>query len=100
MCSAQVDSKTRLSRRQRRHLRTNTCFGCKKESHILLSYPNFQAEPHCSGRIGPAVVYLSKEIERSFKGPIALRSRQGLQGARQKKEKTHVQGKMNDMLQL
>jgi hypothetical protein len=28
MCSAQVKSKTKLSRRQIRHLRTITCFGC------------------------------------------------------------------------
>jgi hypothetical protein len=30
MCSTQVESKTRLSRRQKGHLRTITCFGCKK----------------------------------------------------------------------
>jgi hypothetical protein len=30
MCSAQVESKIRLSRRQRRYLRTIACFGCKK----------------------------------------------------------------------
>jgi hypothetical protein len=67
MCSAQVESKTRLLRRQRRHLRTITCFGCKKEGHIILSCPNFQAEPHCSGKIGqtgPSVVWLSKGIWR------------------------------------
>jgi hypothetical protein len=41
MCSAQVKSKTRLSRRQRRQLRTTTCFGCKKEGHKIQACPNF-----------------------------------------------------------
>jgi hypothetical protein len=41
MCSAQVESKTRLSRSQRRHLRTITCFVCKKQGHRILSCPNF-----------------------------------------------------------
>jgi hypothetical protein len=50
MCSAQVESKTRLSRRQRTHLRTITCFGCKKEGHKIQACPNSQAEPHCSGK--------------------------------------------------
>jgi hypothetical protein len=35
MCSAQAESKIRLSRRQIRHLRTITCFGCKKEGHKI-----------------------------------------------------------------
>jgi hypothetical protein len=52
MCPTQVESKTRLSRRQRRQLRTMTCFGCKKEGHRILSCPNFKAEPHCSGKSG------------------------------------------------
>jgi hypothetical protein len=38
MCSIQVESKTRLSRRQ---LRTITCFGCKNEGHRILTCPNF-----------------------------------------------------------
>jgi hypothetical protein len=50
MCSAQVESKTRLSRRQRRHMRTITCFGCKKEGHKIQACPNSQAEPHYSGK--------------------------------------------------
>jgi hypothetical protein len=41
MCSTQVKSKTRLSRRQRRQLRTITCFGCKKECHKIQGCPNF-----------------------------------------------------------
>jgi hypothetical protein len=52
MCYAQVESKTRLSRRQRRHLRTITCFRCKKESHKIQAYPNSQAKSHCSGKTG------------------------------------------------
>jgi hypothetical protein len=47
MCSVQVKSKTRLSRRQ---LRTITYFGCKKKGHRILTCPNFQAEPHYTGR--------------------------------------------------
>jgi hypothetical protein len=64
MCSAQVGSKTRLSRRQRKQLKTITCFGCKKEGHRILTCPNFQAEAHCTGRTGqtgPAVVWLPKK---------------------------------------
>jgi hypothetical protein len=49
MCSAQVESKTRLSRRQQR---TMTCCGCKKEGHRILTCPNFKAEPHYMGRTG------------------------------------------------
>jgi hypothetical protein len=52
MCSTQVESKTRISRRQRRELRTITCFGCKKEGHKIQGYPNFQAKPHYSGITG------------------------------------------------
>jgi hypothetical protein len=44
MCSAQVESKTRLSGRQRRQLRTITYFGCKKEGHKIQACPNFQGE--------------------------------------------------------
>jgi hypothetical protein len=52
MCSAQVESKTRLSRRQKRHLSTITCFRYKKEGHKIQACPNSQAESHCSGKIG------------------------------------------------
>jgi hypothetical protein len=41
LCSAQVKSKTKLSRRQRKQLITITCFGCKKESHKIQTCPNF-----------------------------------------------------------
>jgi hypothetical protein len=41
MQSTQVKSKARLSRRQRRQLRTITCFGCKKEGHKIQGCPNF-----------------------------------------------------------
>jgi hypothetical protein len=51
MCSTQVESITRLSKRQKR---TITCFRCKKEGHRILTCPNLKAEPHCSGRIGQA----------------------------------------------
>jgi hypothetical protein len=64
MCSAQVESKIRLSRRQRRQQRTIECFGCKKEGHIVLTCPNYQAEPHCSGRTGqtgPSMVWFPKK---------------------------------------
>jgi AAA15 family ATPase/GTPase len=44
------EGKTRLSRRQRRHLRTITCFGCKKEDHKIQACPNSQTKPHCSGK--------------------------------------------------
>jgi hypothetical protein len=42
MCSPQVESKTKLLRRQRRQLRTTTCFGCKKELHKIQACPNFK----------------------------------------------------------
>jgi hypothetical protein len=41
MCSTQVESKMRLSKRQRMILRIITCFECKKEDHRILSCPNF-----------------------------------------------------------
>jgi hypothetical protein len=92
MCSAQVESKTRLSRRQRRHLRTITCFRCKKEGHKIQACPNSQAEPHCSGKISQIGIHnrsdryssslVSQEkMKTSFKGPIVSRTRQGLQEA-------------------
>jgi hypothetical protein len=64
MCSAQIESKTRLPRRQRRQLRSITCFGCKKEAHKIQACPNFQTERHCSGRTdqtGLAMVWLPKK---------------------------------------
>jgi hypothetical protein len=67
ICTTQVESKTRLSRRQRRHLRTIIFFGYKKEGHRILSCLNFQAEPHCSdktGQTGSSLVWLSKGIWR------------------------------------
>jgi hypothetical protein len=45
MCSTQVGSKTRLSRRQRKIMNVIVCFECKNEGHRILSCPNFQAEP-------------------------------------------------------
>jgi hypothetical protein len=82
MCSAQVKSKTRLSRMQRRQLRTTTCFACEKEGHRILTCPNFQIEPHCSCRTGQTGMHNwsdrsssglapQEKMEISFKGPIA-----------------------------
>jgi hypothetical protein len=90
MCSAQVECKTRLSRRQRRHLRTITCFGYKKEGHKIQACPNSQAEPHCSGKTGQTDIhnrldrssnsFVSQvKMKMSSKGPIVSRTRQGLQ---------------------
>jgi hypothetical protein len=61
-CSAQVERKIRLSRTQRRQLRTIICFGCKKEGHKIQACPKAQAEPHClrkTGQTGPAAVWSS-----------------------------------------
>jgi hypothetical protein len=95
MCSAQVESKRRLSRRQRRHLRTITCFGCKKEGHKIQGCPNFQSEPHYSGITGQTGIHNwldwsdsglapQEKIKTSSNGPIASRIRQGLQEASQR----------------
>jgi hypothetical protein len=98
MCSTQVKSKTRLSRRQRRQLRTITCFGCKKEGHKIQGCPNFRAEPHYSGitdqtgmhnRSGSGLAPQEK-IKTSSKRPIASRTRQGLQETSQSKEKKRM----------
>jgi hypothetical protein len=89
MCSAQVESKTRLSRSQRRHLMTITCFGCKKEGHKIQACPNSQSEPHCSGKTSQTDIHnrLDRSIssfvsqlkmKTSFKGPIVSRTRQAL----------------------
>jgi hypothetical protein len=89
MCSAQVESKTKLSRRQRRHLRTITCFGCKKEVHKIQACPNSQAKPHCSGKTGQTGIHNRSDrssssfvslvkMKMSFKWPIVSRTRQGL----------------------
>jgi hypothetical protein len=86
MCSAQVESKTRLSRRQRRHLRTITCFGCKKEGHKIQACPNSQAEPHCSVKTGQTGIHNRSDrssssfvtqvkMKMSFKGSIVSRTR-------------------------
>jgi hypothetical protein len=66
VCSTQVESKTRLSKRQRRQQSTIKCFGCKKEKerHRILTCPNYQAEPPYSGRTGqtgPSRVWLPKK---------------------------------------
>jgi hypothetical protein len=79
-------------------LRTITYFGCKKEGHRILTCPNFQAEPHCTGRIGQtgmdnrsnqsiSGLTLQEKMETSFKRPIASRTRQGLLKAKQMHEK-------------
>jgi Uri superfamily endonuclease len=92
MCSTQVESKTRLSKRQRRHLRTITCFGCKKECHKIQAFSNAQAEPHCSGKTGQTGIHNRSDrsssnfvsqvkMKTSFKGHIVSRIRQGLQEA-------------------
>jgi hypothetical protein len=95
MCSAQVKSKTRLSRRQQR---TITCFGCKKEGHKILTCSNLKAEPHCLGRTGMqnwsnwsnSGLAPQEKMETSFKGPIASRTRQGLLEAKQRQEKQRM----------
>jgi hypothetical protein len=101
MCSAQVESKTRLSRRQRRQLRTITCFGCKKEDHKIQACPNFKIEPHCSGRTGQTGIHNQSDrsnsglapqekVKTSSKGPIASGARLGLQEASKRREKKRV----------
>jgi hypothetical protein len=98
MCSTQIESKTRLSKRKRRPLRTITCYGCKKEGHKVQACPNFHAKPHCSdktsqtgmnNRSDQSSISLASQvrIETSSKGPIASRTRQGLWKASQKQEK-------------
>jgi hypothetical protein len=71
MCSTQVKSKTRLSRRQRRQLSTITCFRCKKEGHKIQGVQIFElnhttqvesVRPVCiTGQTGQAVVWLPKK---------------------------------------
>jgi hypothetical protein len=101
ICFAQVERKTRLSRRQIRHLRTITCFGCKKEGHKIQACPNSQAEPHYSGKTGQTGIHNRSDrsrssfvsqvkIKTSFKGAIVSRIRQGLQEASQRQEKKHM----------
>jgi hypothetical protein len=101
MCSAQSESKTRLSRRQIRHLRTITCFVCKKEGHKIQACPNSQAEPHCSGKTGQTGIHnWSDRSSSSFvsqvkmkmrsKGSIVSRTRQGLQEASQRQQKKRM----------
>jgi hypothetical protein len=86
MCSAQVESNKRLSRRQRRQLRITTCFGCKREGHKILTCLNFQVEPHCTGRTSQTGMQNrsdrsisglapQEKMETSFKGLIASRTR-------------------------
>jgi hypothetical protein len=98
ICSAQVESKTRLSRRQQR---TITCFGCKKEGHRILTCPNLKAEPHCSDRTSQTGMQNwsdrsssglapQEKMETSFKRPIASRTRQGPLEAKQRQEKKHM----------
>jgi hypothetical protein len=73
MCSAQVESKTRLSRRQKGHLRTITCFGCKKvggiESYLVqisrlnhIAYAKLVRPVWHIGQTGPSLVQHSMEI--------------------------------------
>jgi hypothetical protein len=101
MCSIQIESKTRLSRRQRRQLRTITCFGCKKEGHKIQDCPNFQAKPHYSGITGQTGMHNQSDqscsglapqekIKTSSKVAIASRIRQGLQEASQRQEKKRM----------
>jgi hypothetical protein len=66
MCSTQVESKIRLSKRQRRQQRTNTCFECKKEGHRILTCLNYQAESHCSGITGQTG--MKKRSDQSISG--------------------------------
>jgi hypothetical protein len=101
MCSTQVESRTRLSRRQRRHLRTITCFRGKKEGHKIQACPNSQAKPHCSGKTGQTGIHNRSDrsssnfvsqvkMKTSFKGPIVSGTRQGLHEASQRQEKKHM----------
>jgi hypothetical protein len=86
MCSAQVESRTGLTRRQRRQLRTITYFGCKKEGYKIQACPSFQAELHCLGRTDQTSMHNQSDLsnsslasqekmETSSKGPIASRTR-------------------------
>jgi hypothetical protein len=95
MCSSQVESKTRLSKRQRRHLMTITSFGCKKEGNKIQACPNSQVESHCSGKTGQIGIHNRSDrssssfvsqlkMKISFKVPIISRTRQGLQEASQR----------------
>jgi hypothetical protein len=101
ICSTQVESKTRLSRRQRRHLRIITCFGCKKESHKIQACPNSQAEPHYSAKTSQTGIHNRSDrsssnfvsqvkMKTSFKRPIVSRTRQDLQEASQRQEKKRM----------
>jgi hypothetical protein len=101
MCSIQIESKTRLAKRQRRPLRTITCFGCKKEGHKIQACQNFQAEPHYSSKTGQTGMNnwldwfsnsLASQVkmEISSKGPIASRTRQCHREASQRKEKKRM----------
>jgi hypothetical protein len=112
MCSAQVESKTILSRRQRRHLRTITCFGYKKEGDKIQACPNSQAEPHCSSKTGQTNIHnRSDRSSSSFVSQVKMKTE--LQGAYCIKDKTRslgsksearkemlVQDKRKDMLLL
>jgi hypothetical protein len=101
MCSTQVKSKTRLPIRQRRQLRTIACFECKKEGHKIQSCPNFRDEPHYSGINGQTGMHNwsdwsgsdlapQEKIKTSSKGPIASRTRQGLQETSQSQKKKRM----------
>jgi hypothetical protein len=104
MCSAQVESKTRLSRRQRRHLRTIICFRCKKEDHKIQAYPNSQVEPHCSGKIGQtglAAVCLPSKDEDELQRVYCIKNKTRSSGSKSETRKeAHVQDKRKDMLLL
>jgi hypothetical protein len=112
MCSAHVENNTRLSRRQRRQLRTITCFRCKKEGRKIQACPTFQAKSHCSGRTSQTYMHNrsdrsssglapQEKMKTSSNGPIASRTRQGLQEASKKARKEAlVQDKRKDILHL
>jgi hypothetical protein len=98
MCSAQVESKTRLLIRQRKLMNDIVCFGIKKKGHRILSCPNFQAEPQCSGKIDQTGIEdrsyrsitslaLMRNMETKFKGHVASKTRHGLQRAKQRQKK-------------
>jgi hypothetical protein len=101
MCSAKVESKIRLSRRQRRLLRTIRCFGCKKEGHKVMCCPNFQKGQNSasltgqtgkgdrSGRSMTGSAH-KKVLDINSRRPGASRKREGLERVHKKEEKDHM----------
>jgi hypothetical protein len=73
----------------------------QKKGHRILTCPNFQAEPHCTGRtsqtsmdnrLDRSISGLApqEKMETSFKGPIASKTRQSLLEEKQRQEKKRM----------